>query len=140
MLKPKKIKFEKQHRGRMTGKDKHTSYPKVGKYFLQAKESQWISAKQIESTRRTIIHKLKREGKLSILFFPHKPVTTRVSESRMGSGKGNISHWVAVIKSNMYLFALQGITKELAYEALKAGSYKLPIKTQIIIKYETSIT
>lgn len=131
MLKPKRIKFEKQHRGRMTGRSTLKVCSTLGEYILQANECKWVTARQIEATRRTISHALKREGKLRTLIFPQKPITARVRESRMGAGKGAVSHWVAVIKPNMFLFSIKGSSSNIAIKALLAGSYKLPLKTKI---------
>ena len=103
-----------------------------GKYALQAQESCWLTAKQIEATRRVIMRIIKREGKLWLRIFPHKPITTRVSESRMGSGKGAVTHWISVIKIGVILLEISEISVEVAKKVLKLAAHKLPIKTKMI--------
>ena len=134
MLKPKSSKFSKIHRGRMTGNAYKSIKLTFGTYGLMAQASHWITAKQIEATRRTITRFLKREGNLWILIFPQKPISQRVAESRMGAGKGNITHWVAVVKPGNILFELSNIEKTVAKKALLRASIKLPLKTQIIYR------
>lgn len=133
MLSPKRTKFKKQHRGRMKGKF-YKNNISFGDYALKSQESGWISSRQIEATRKTISHSIKRGGKLWITIFPDKPVTARAAESRMGSGKGSVDYWVAVVKPGKILFELSGIPKELAKKAMEIAAYKLPIKTKFIIK------
>lgn len=134
MLSPKRTKFRKQHRGRMKGKAYRNNKISFGDYALQSEEPGWITSRQIEATRKTITRSIKRTGKLWITIFPDKPVTARAKESRMGSGKGAVDYWVAVIKPENIIFELGGISKELAKSAMKLASYKLPIKTKFIIK------
>jgi large subunit ribosomal protein L16 len=134
MLSPKRTKFRKQHRGRMKGKAYRNNTISFGEYALQAQEPTWLTSRQIEATRRTITRSLKRGGKLWITIFPDKPVTARAAESRMGSGKGALDYWVAVIKPGTILFELAGVSPELARKAMKLASYKLPIKTKFLIK------
>ena len=134
MLKPKNSKFAKIHRGRLTGKVNKSVTLNFGQYGLMATESYWVTSKQIEATRRTITRFIKREGKLWILIFPQKPVSCRVAESRMGAGKGTVSHWVAVVKPGNILFEIAGIEKTLAKNAFLRASVKLPIKTKIIYR------
>ena len=133
MLLPKKTKYRKAHRGRLTGISKRNTKITVGSYGLKALEPVWLSSKQIEAARRTISRYTKRSGKLTIKVFPDKPVTFRAKESRMGSGKGSVEFWVAVIRPETVLFELSGIPKELAYQALKIAAYKLPMQTKIVI-------
>jgi len=134
MLSPKRTKFRKQHRGRMKGKAYRNNTISFGEYALQAQEPTWLTSRQIEATRRTITRSLKRGGKLWITVFPDKPVTARAAESRMGSGKGALDYWVAVIKPGTIIFELAGVSPELAKNAMKLASYKLPIKTKFLIK------
>jgi large subunit ribosomal protein L16 len=134
MLSPKRTKFRKAHRGRMTGQASRGNKVNFGKYALQALEPSWITARQIEATRRSITRYTKRGGKLWIMVFPDKPVTARAAESRMGSGKGAVDYWVAVVKPGTILFELDGVPPQLAEQAMKIAAYKLPIKTKFIIK------
>lgn len=133
MLLPKKTKYRKAHRGRLTGISKRNTKVALGSYGLKALEPIWLNSKQIEAARRTISRYTKRAGKLIIKVFPDKPVTFRAKESRMGSGKGSVEFWVAVIRPETVIFELNGIPKELAYQALKIAAYKLPMKTKIVI-------
>nr|UAD84212.1 ribosomal protein L16 [Gracilaria changii] len=134
MLSPKRTKFRKQHRGRMNGKAKKGNHIAFGEYGLQTLEPVWLTARQIEATRRTITRYVKRGGKLWIRVFPDKPVTARPAETRMGSGKGSTEYWVAVIKPGHILFEITGVPKQTAEEAMKLASYKLPVKTKFISK------
>lgn len=132
-LLPKKTKYNKQHRGRLTGKCvKNTLH--YGDYGLMALEPVWLKATQIETVRKIITKTTKKLGQFWINVFPDKPITIRTPESRMGSGKGNVKFWVAVIKPGMLLFELKGIEKEIVLKLFKNISYKLPIKTKIIFK------
>jgi large subunit ribosomal protein L16 len=137
MLSPKRTKFRKQHRGRMRGIATRNNKISFGEYGLQAQEPVWITSRQIEAARRTITRKIKRGGKLWILIFPDKPVTARAAESRMGSGKGAVDYWVAVVKPGTMLMELSGVPVELARSAMQLASYKLPIKTKFIVKENT---
>ena len=134
MLSPKRTKFRKHHRGHMRGKAYRNNTISFGDYALQAQEPGWLTSRQIEATRRTITRSIKRGGKLWITIFPDKPVTARAAESRMGSGKGAVDYWVAVIKPGAVLFEINGLSREMAYKVLKLASYKLPIKTKILEK------
>nr|YP_011007550.1 50S ribosomal protein L16 [Syringoderma abyssicola]WAM64979.1 50S ribosomal protein L16 [Syringoderma abyssicola] len=136
MLSPKKPKFRKQHRGRLKGKACRGNNINFGDYAIQALEPTWLTSRQIEATRRTITRYTKRGGNLWITVFPDKPVTARAAESRMGSGKGSVDYWVAVVKPGNILFELSGVPLTLAKDAMKIASYKLPIKTRFIIKQE----
>lgn len=133
MLSPKKTKFRKQHRGRMTGNASKGNKIIFGEYGLQAIEPTWLTSRQIEASRRTITRHVKRGGKLWIRVFPDKPVTARPAETRMGSGKGAPEYWVAVIKPGHIIFEISGIPKDTAERAMQLASYKLPIKTKFII-------
>nr|YP_009628631.1 ribosomal protein L16 [Acrochaetium secundatum]QBX88414.1 ribosomal protein L16 [Acrochaetium secundatum] len=134
MLSPKRTKFRKQHRGRMTGKASKGNIIAFGDYALQALEPVWLTSRQIEATRRTITRYVKRGGKLWIRVFPDKPITARPAETRMGSGKGAPEYWVAVVRPGHILFEITGVPAEAAKEAMKLASYKLPIKTKFITK------
>ena len=134
MLSPKRTKFRKQQRGRLKGKATRGNSIAFGDYAIQAKESGWITSKQIEATRRSITRYVRRTGKLWIRVFPDKPITERAAGSRMGSGKGTPSYWVAVIKPGQVLFEITGLDEAAAYKVLKTASYKLPVKTKIITR------
>lgn len=134
ILSPKRTKYRKFHRGRMTGQSMRGNTITYGDYALQAQEPAWITSRQIEATRRTITRYTKRGGKLWIKIFPDKSVTARAPESRMGSGKGAVDYWVAVVRPGTILFELGDVTKEIAHTAMQLAAYKLPIKTKFIIK------
>jgi large subunit ribosomal protein L16 len=133
-MSPKKTKYRKFHRGHLRGKATRGNTITFGDYGLQSLKPCWITSKQIEATRRAISRYTKRDGKLWVKIFPDKSVTARAAESRMGSGKGAVDHWVAIVKPGTVLFELSGVTTETAKKALKLASYKLPIKTKFIIK------
>ena len=132
MLSPKKTKFRKQHRGRLKGKILNGNNINFGDYAIQALEPTWLTSRQIEATRRTITRYTKRGGKLWITVFPDKPITARAAESRMGSGKGVVNYWVAVVKPGTILFELSGVPLKLAKDAMQIASYRLPIKTKFL--------
>lgn len=132
MLSPKRTKFRKQQRGRLRGKTIQKKRLVFGEYGLEAQEPVWLTARQIEATRRTITRYTKRGGKLWIMVFPDKPITARAEESRMGSGKGAPQYWVAVVKPGKVLFELAGVPDNVAQQALRMAAYKLPIRTKLI--------
>ena len=134
MLSPKRTKFRKQHRGRMKGTASKGNTIVFGEYALQASEPTWLTSRQIEATRRTITRYVKRGGKLWIRVFPDKPITARPAETRMGSGKGAPEYWVAVIKPGHIIFEISGVPENVAQQAMRLASYKLPIKTKFIVK------
>ncbi|CAM9110756.1 unnamed protein product [Chrysoparadoxa australica] len=134
MLSPKRTKYRKDHRGRLRGKALRGNKISYGDFALQALEPTWITSRQIEATRRTITRYTRRGGKLWITVFPDKPVTARAAESRMGSGKGAVDYWVAVVKPGKILFEISGVPLPIAKEAMRIASYKLPIKTKFIVK------
>ena len=134
MLSPKRTKFRKQHRGRLTGKALRGNTISFGEFGLQALEPCWITARQIESGRRVLTRYVKRGGKLWIRMFPDKPVTMRPAGSRMGSGKGAPDYWVAVVHPGKILYEMKGIPETMARQALRIAAYKMPIKTKFIIK------
>jgi large subunit ribosomal protein L16 len=136
MLMPKRVKYRKAHRGRMKGKARRGAEVSFGDYALQALEPSWITSRQIEAARRAIVRHVRRGGKLWIRVFPDKPVTNKPAETRMGSGKGNVDHWVAVVKPGRVLFEIAGVEEETAREAFRLASQKLPINTQFISRYE----
>ena len=130
MLEPKKTKFRKYHRGRMKGKSNRGNKVTFGDFALQALEPCWLTSKQIEAGRRVITRYTKREGRLWIRVFPDKPVTMRPAETRMGSGKGALKHWVAIIRPQKIIYEVQGVSEKNARKSMKIASYKLPIKTR----------
>lgn len=136
MLMPKRVKYRKAHRGRMKGKASRGAEVSFGEYGLQALEPSWITSRQIEAARRAIVRSVRRGGKLWIRVFPDKPVTNKPAETRMGSGKGNVDHWVAVVKPGRVLFEIAGVEESAAREAFRLASHKLPIKTQFISRHE----
>lgn len=140
MLSPKRTKYRKMHRGRLKGKASRNCSLSNGTFGIQALEPTWLTSKQIEAVRRTLTRYTKRTGKIWIKIFPDKSVTARAQESRMGSGKGAVSYWVAVIKPGTILFEIDGISKDIVLKALKIACYKLPVKTKIIIKKNECIS
>ncbi len=134
MLSPRRTKFRKQQRGRMTGLATRGSDLSFGDYGLQALEPSWITSRQIEASRRAMTRYIRRGGKIWIRIFPDKPVTMRPAETRMGSGKGAPEYWVAVVKPGRVLFEIAGVSEEIAREAMRLAQFKLPIKTKFIIR------
>ncbi|MCB9435433.1 MAG: 50S ribosomal protein L16 [Anaerolineales bacterium] len=132
MLMPKRVKYRKQMRGRMTGTAQRGNTITFGDYGLMALEPAWITSRQIEACRRTIVRHIKRRGKIWIRIFPDKPVTQKPAETRMGKGKGSVDHWVAVVKPGRIMFEMQGMPEDVAREALRLAAYKLPIKTKFV--------
>jgi large subunit ribosomal protein L16 len=137
MLMPKRTKHRKVHRGRRSGVAKGGTHVAFGEYGLQALESGWITARQIESARVAITRAVKRGGKVWINIFPDKPVTQKPAETRMGSGKGNPEFWVAVVKPGRVMFELSGVPEELAREAMRKAGHKLPIRTRVVTREDT---
>jgi large subunit ribosomal protein L16 len=132
MLTPKRTKYRKQQRGRMKGYATRGNNVTFGEYGMQALDQAWITSRQIEAARRAIQRYVKRSGKLWIRIFPDKPVTSRAAETRMGSGKGAVEHYVAVVKPGRILFEISGVTEAQAKEAFRLAGHKLPIKIQVI--------
>jgi large subunit ribosomal protein L16 len=133
MLMPKRVKYRKQMRGRMRGKAQRGSDVHFGEWGLQALEPAWISARQIESSRRAMVRHMRRRGKVWIRVFPDKPITKRAAESRMGKGKGSVEYWAAVVKPGRILFEVGGgVAEDVARRALQLAAYKLPIRTKIV--------
>ena len=132
MLMPKRVMFRKAHRGRMRGEAHRGATVSFGEYGLQATGRGWVTAQQIEASRRAVTRFIKRGGKLWIRVFPDKPVTKKPAETRMGSGKGNPEFWVAVVRPGRMMFELGGVTEEVAREALTLAGHKLPIRTKFV--------
>jgi large subunit ribosomal protein L16 len=140
MLMPKRVKFRKMQRGRMTGLAHRGSTVAFGAYGLQALEPHQLTSRQIEAARRAIVRYIRRGGKLWIRVFPDKPWTKRAAETRMGSGKGSVEHWVAKVKPGRVLFERAGIREEQAREALRLAGHKLPIRTQFVKREDHSVS
>jgi len=136
MLMPKRVKYRKQQRGRMKGKETRGVDVSFGDYGLQALEPSWITARQIESARRAIVRHMRRRGKYWIRIFPDKPVTSKPAETRMGKGKGAVDQWVAVVRPGRVMFEISGVADDIAREALRLASHKLPIRTQVITRLD----
>jgi len=134
MLMPKRVKYRKSQRGRMSGKAFRGSSVAFGDFGLKALEPQWITSRQIEACRVALSRKMKRDGKVWIRIFPDKPVSKKPLETRMGKGKGAPEFWVAVIKPGRILFEVSGVTREVATDALRTCAYKLHIKTKVIVR------
>ena len=140
MLMPKRVKYRRQHRGRMKGKAQRGNQLAYGEYGLQALEPTWMTANQIEAARRAMTRYIKRGGQIWINVFPDKPVSKKPAEVRMGSGKGAPEYWVAVIKPGRVLFEMSGVSEEIAREAMRLAAQKLPVKTKIIKRLEVTGT
>ncbi len=136
MLMPKRVKYRKQFRGRMRGMAKGGTTLLIGEYGLQALEPGWVTSRQIEAIRRSIVRQMRRRGKYWVRIFPDKPVTAKPAETRMGKGKGSVDHWVAVVKPGRVIFEIADVPADIALEALRSAGYKLPIKTQVISREE----
>ena len=134
MLMPKRVKHRRVHRGRMKGVATKGNTVTYGEYGLVALEPSWITSNQIEAARIAMTRYIKRGGKVWIKIFPHKPVTKKPAEVRMGSGKGAPEYWVAVVKPGRVMFEIAGVTEEAAREAMRLASHKLPVKTDFVLK------
>ena len=132
MLMPKRVKYRKQQRGKRRGKSARGYEIDFGEFGLKALEPAWLTDKQIEAARVALTRHLKRGGKIWIRVFPDKPITIKPAETRMGKGKGNPEYWAAVVKPGRILFELEGVTQEIAKEALKLAAHKLSIKTRMV--------
>ena len=132
MLLPKRVKYRRVHRGRMTGKAMRGNTVAYGEFGLVATEPGWITSNQIEAARIAMTRFTKRSGQVWIKIFPDKPVTKKPADTRMGSGKGSPEYWVAVVKPGRVMFELAGVSEEVAREALRLASHELPIKTKVI--------
>ena len=136
MLMPKRVKFRRMQRGRMTGKATRGNTVSNGEFGLMALEPGWVKSNQIEAARIAMTRYTKRGGQVWIKIFPDKSVTMRAADSRMGSGKGSPEYWVAVVKPGRVMFEIAGVSEEVAREALRLASHKLPIKTKIVARTE----
>ena len=134
MLIPKRVKRRRQHRGRMTGSAQKGNTIAYGEYGLVAEECAWIKSNQIEAARIAMTRFIKRGGQVWIDIFPHKPITKKPAETRMGSGKGSVEYWVAVVKPGRVLFEMAGVTEDVAREAMRLAAHKLPIKCKFVKK------
>src|SRR6266699_4210080 len=136
LLAPSRTKYRRQHRGRMKGTAHRGSTLALGEYWLQALEPCWIEARQIESARIALTRYMKRGGKVCIRVFPDKPISAKPAETRMGSGKGAVDHWVAVVKPGRIIFEIGGVSEETAKEAVRLASHKLPVASRFITRGE----
>jgi large subunit ribosomal protein L16 len=134
MLQPRRVKYRNKHRGRRKGMPVAGTTVSFGDYGLKATEPAWLTSRQIEAARRVITRYARRGGKLWIRVFPDKSVTNRAAETRMGSGKGPVDHWVAVVKPGRVIFEMAGVPEEVASEAMRLASAKLPIATKFVYK------
>ena len=134
MLQPKKTKFRKQFKGRIKGEAKGGSDLNFGSYGLKALEPERITARQIEAARRAITRHIRRQGRLWIRIFPDKPITKKPLEVRMGKGKGAVEYWAAVVRPGRMLFELDGVSEDIAKEALRLAAQKLPVKTKFVVR------
>ena len=137
MLMPKRVKYRRVQRGRMTGKALRGNKVTYGEFGLQAQEPAWITSNQIEAARVAMTRYTKRGGQVWIKIFPDKPITEKPAETRMGSGKGSPEYWVAVVKPGRVMFEIAGVDRELAEEAMRLAAHKLPIKCKFVTKEET---
>ena len=137
MLLPKRVKYRKQQRGKMRGLTKGGAELSGGEFGLQALEASWVTNRQIEAARIAMTRYIKRGGKVWIKIFPDKPVTAKPAETRMGSGKGSPEYWVAVVKPGRIMFEMDGVSEELAREAMRLAAHKLPIKTKFVTREQT---
>lgn len=138
MLMPKRVKRRRVHRGRLTGQANKGNKVAYGEFGLVALEPSWITSNQIEAARIAMTRYIKRGGKVWINIFPHKPITKKPAETRMGSGKGSVEYWVAVVKPGRVMFEMSGVSEEVAREALRLASHKLPVKCKFVKKEEVS--
>ena len=134
MFQPKRIKFRKMHRGRRRGAAQTGNQVTFGDYGLKATSTAWITSRQIEAARRAITRHFRRGGRVWIRVFPDKPITSKPAETRMGSGKGNVDYWVAVVKPGRVMFEVAGIREEMAKEALRLASQKLSVSTAVVTR------
>lgn len=136
MLSPKRVKYRKQQKGRMRGKASRGNFVAFGTYGLQALECGYLTSQQIEAARIAMTRHVKRGGKIWIRIFPDKPFTRKPAETRMGKGKGSPEGWVAVIRPGRILYEMEGVSEEVAREALRLASHKLPVKTKFVLREE----
>ena len=136
MLIPKKVKYRKQQRGTLKGTATSGGVISFGRFGLKSLEASWITSRQIEAARRAMTRSVKRGGKIWIRIFPHQAVTATPNETRMGGGKGSVSHYVARVRPGTIIFEMDGVTKSVANEAMRLASHKLPVRTRFIAKGE----
>mgnify|MGYP006363836637 CR=1 FL=1 len=136
MLLPKRVKYRRQQRGRLTGKALKGNKVSYGDFGLQATEPAWITSNQIEAARVAMTRYIKRGGQVCIKIFPDKPITQKPAETRMGSGKGSPEYWVAVVKPGRVMFEIKGVSEEVAREAMRLAAMKLPVKCKFVTKEE----
>ena len=136
MLLPKRVKYRRVHRGRLTGKAYRGNKVSNGEFGLQALEPAWITSNQIEAARIAMTRYIKRGGQVWIKIFPDKPITEKPAETRMGSGKGSPEYWVAVVKPGRVMFEIAGVSEEIAREAMRLAMHKLPIKCKFVTRKE----
>ncbi len=134
MLQPKRVKHRKQHKGNRRGAAQSGNTINFGDFAMQALEPAWVTSRQIEAARRAITRHIHRGGKVWIRIFPDKPVTKKPAETRMGSGKGAPDHWVAVVRRSRIMFEMSGVNEDLAREAMRLASHKLPLKTRFLAR------
>jgi len=139
MLQPARTKYRKMQKGRMPGRAYRGSDLSFGEFGLMTLDPGWITSRQIEAGRIAISRKIKRGGKIWIRIFPDKPITKKAAETRMGTGKGNVEYYVAVVKPGRILFEMDGMTKELAIQAMKLAQAKLPVMTRIVFRADQKI-
>ena len=139
MLMPKKVKYRKVQRGRMKGKAWRGSSIAFGEYALKAMDCGWITSRQIEAARIAMTRFIKRGGKVWIRLFPDKPITKKPAETRMGKGKGAPEEWVAVIRPGKVLFEMEGVSPDIAAEAMRLASNKLPLKTRFVMRHDVKV-
>jgi large subunit ribosomal protein L16 len=139
MLMPKRVKYRKMQRGRMRGMAHRGSTVAFGTYGLQSMEPVMLTSRQIEAARRAVVRYIRRGGKLWIRVFPDKPMTQRAAETRMGSGKGSVDHWVAVVKPGRIVLEMAGVREDQAREAMRLAAHKLPMKTQFVMREDYSV-
>jgi large subunit ribosomal protein L16 len=140
MLIPKRVKRRRQHRGRMKGAAHKGNVIAYGDYALVAEECGWVKSNQIEAARVAMTRFIKRGGKVWTDIFPHKPITKKPAETRMGSGKGSVEYWVAVVKPGRVLFEMSGVSEDVAREAMRLAGHKLPVKTKFVKKAQENVT
>ncbi len=134
MLQPKRTKFRKAHKGRIHGEAKGGTTLAFGQYALKATEPERVTARQIEAARRAITREMKRQGRVWIRIFPDVPVSSKPTEVRMGKGKGSVDYWACKVKPGRVMFEIDGVSEEIAFEALRLAAMKLPIKTRVVIR------
>jgi large subunit ribosomal protein L16 len=139
MLMPKRVKYRKLQRGRLKGLAHRGNQVQFGAYGLQATESYYLTSRQIEAARRAVVRFIRRGGKIWIRVFPDRPVTKRAAETRMGSGKGSVDHWVAPVRPGRVIMEMTGVREEVAREAFRLASHKLPMQTQFVTRDEASV-